>query len=438
MGNKEPSTLERGEQVLLPPGPPPPPVAPKARRRSYSWVWLLIVGGLAYGGYTFFQATKGKQDAAKAQKEAKKGPRSTPVAVASARVGNIPVYLRGLGSVAAFNTVAVKSRVDGQLDAIYFSEGQFVKKGDVLAQIDPRPYQVMLDQANGQLARDTAQLKDAQVNLERYKQLWEEKVIPKQQYDTQGAQVGQFQGTLEADNAAINNAKLQLVYCRITSPISGRVGLRQVDVGNIVHAADPNGLVIVEQLQPIAALFTIPADNLPPVLASLRKGVHLPVEAYDRDDKVKIASGSLMTVDNTIDPTTGTSRLKAQFDNRDNALFPNQFVNCRMLIGTHSNAVIVPAPAIQRGPAGAYVYIAKADRTATAVQVTTGITEGNDVEVLTGLKGDEQVIVDGQDKLQDGSKVDTRTSGGGQKGGGKSGKGKKGQGKGKGSGGDSQ
>jgi multidrug efflux system membrane fusion protein len=397
-------------------------------------VWLLVIAGLVYGGYTYFQTTKEKQQAAQKNKDAKKGPRAVPIAAVAARVGEIPIYLRGLGSATAFNTVAVKSRVDGQLEALHFQEGQFVKKDDLLAEIDPRPFQVQLEQAKGQLARDQALLNDAKVNLERYKTLWEEKVIPRQQYDTQAAAVGQSLGTIEADQATVNTAQLQLTYCKITAPIGGRAGLRLVDVGNIVHAADANGLVMLEQLQPIAVLFTIPADNLPPVLASLRKGIHLHVDAYDRDDKVKVASGTLSTVDNTIDPTTGTSRLKAEFNNSDNALFPNQFVNCRMLIGTRQNAIIVPGPAIQRGPQGSYVYVVKPDNSAAVTAVTTGITEGNDVEVLTGLTGNEQVVVDGQDKLQDGSKVDLRGAGGAGKasGGGKSGKGggKKGSGKG--------
>lgn len=432
MGSEGPTTLEdlSEPQKLLPPGPAPA----QPRKRSYSWVWLLILAGLGYGGYTYFQATKDKQQASQKNKDAKKGPRAAPIAAVVAKTGNIPIYLRGLGSVTAFNTVAVKSRVDGQLEALHFQEGQFVKKGALLAEIDPRPFQVQLQQAEGQLARDQAQLNDARVNLERYKTLWEEKVIAKQQYDTQVAAVGQNLGTIQADQATINNAKLQLTYCKITAPISGRAGLRLVDVGNIVHASDPTGLVSLEQLQPISVLFTIPADSLPPVLASLRKGIHLKVEAYGRDDKVQIATGTLSTVDNTIDATTGTSRLKAQFNNNDSALFPNQFVNCRMLIGTRQNAVIVPGPAIQRGPQGAYVYVVSPDNTAVVTPVTTGITEGNDVEILTGLAGGEQVVVDGQDKLQDGSKVDMRGPGGpgGPGGGGKGGKGgKKGGGQGR-------
>lgn len=376
-------------------------------------IWLLLLAGAVYGGNWIFQATKQKQEkSSKSKGGADRANRPVPIVAVSSRVGDIPIYLRGLGSVAAFNTVAVKSRVDGQLDRIYFQEGQNVKKGDLLAEIDPRPYQVQLQQAQGQIARDQAQLKDAQVNLERYKALWDAKVIPRQQYDTQIASVGQFEGTLAADQAAISNANLQLSYAKILSPISGRIGLRLVDQGNMIHASDPNGLAIVEQLQPIAVLFTIPADNLPPVLKSLNKGVKLRVDAYDRDDKNKIASGTLLTVDNAIDATTGTSRLKAQFSNSDGALFPNQFVNCRMLIGTKHSAVIIPLPAVQHGPQGTYVYVVKPDNTAGVSVITTGATEGNDIEVASGLEANQMVIVDGQDKLQEGSKLEVRTPNG--------------------------
>jgi multidrug efflux system membrane fusion protein len=296
------------------------------------------------------------------------------------------------------------------LISIHFTEGQIVKQGELLAEIDPRPFQVQLQQAEGQLARDKAQLNDAQVNLARYETLWKEQVIAKQQLDTQRASVGQFEGVIVADLAAIENAKLQLVYARITAPIGGRIGLRLVDAGNIIHASDANGLAIISQLQPITVLFTIPADNLQPILKKLRAGTQLRVDAYDRDNRNKITTGSLLTVDNQIDPTTGTSRLKAVFNNEDGALFPNQFVNCRLLLDTKHNAVIVPAPAIQRGPQGNYVYVIKPDKTATMRAVTVGITEGDNVEIDAGLQGNEIVVVEGQDKLQEGNKVEIRPS----------------------------
>jgi multidrug efflux system membrane fusion protein len=406
----------------------------KPRKKGRWWTWPLSLIILGAGAYYLYTAA-GKQAAtASSTKSGKKGDRNVPVVAISARKGNIPVYLTGLGSVTAYNTVTVKSRVDGELVKVNFKEGQLVHQGDLLAEIDARPFQVQLLQAQGQLAKDQAQRKDAQVNLERYRQLWEEKVIPKQQFDTQAATVGQFDGLLTADEATIESAKLQIQYTKILAPITGVIGLRLVDQGNIVHASDATGLVVITQLQPIAVLFTIPQDNLQPVLKSLRSGQHLPVFAYDRDFKTKLASGALQTVDNTIDQSTGTSKLKAVFDNEDGVLFPNQFVNVRMLIDTRKDAVIVPAAAVQRGPQGSFTYVVAEGKKAEVRPITVGATEGNDVQVEKGLELSELVIIDGADKLQEGSKMDVRMAGddggapgvggGGKKGGkgGKSGK----------------
>jgi multidrug efflux system membrane fusion protein len=385
----------------------PPPERPK---RSLWWLWLLLLAALFFGGYKFYQAQITKRAATAAAVQARAARRSTAVVIATAHQGNMPVTLRGLGSVAAFQTVTVRSRVDGQLVNVAFREGQFVHQGDLLAEIDPRPYQVQLAQAEGQLARDQAQLKDAQVNLERYKQLFSDQVIARQQLDTQASLVGQFEGAIQGDKAAIDQAKLQLVYCRITAPLSGRIGLRQVDQGNIVHASDATGIATITQLQPIAVLFSIPEDYLPQVLKRLRANPNLPVDAYDRNGTEKLANGTLLTVDNQIDPTTGTSKLKAVFNNSDNTLFPNQFVNVELRLDTRQGAIIVPAAAVQRGPQGSFVYLVKEGK-AFVRPVTTGLSQGNDVSIDKGLASGDQVVVDGADKLTDGTKVDKRQPG---------------------------
>ncbi|HEV3198380.1 MAG TPA: MdtA/MuxA family multidrug efflux RND transporter periplasmic adaptor subunit [Bryobacteraceae bacterium] len=402
------------ETKLLPPGREVkalPPASPK-RHRWAGILWLLLFAAAGYVGYRYYQASQQKKAAADAAQAATLAHRAVSIAATATRRADLPVYLRGLGTVTAFNTVNVKSRVDGPLVKVNFKEGEFVHGGDVLVEIDPRTFQVQVEQAQGQLARDQAQINDAKVNLARYQKLWDEGVIAKQQLDTQAAQVGQFQGAIEADQAAIDTAKLNLSFTNVTAPISGRIGLRLVDAGNMVHASDANPLVVITQMQPIAVLFTIPADSLQPVLAKLRANAKLPVDAYDRADRNKIATGSLLTVDNQIDSNTGTSRLKAVFDNTDSALFPNQFVNCRLLLDTKHGVVLIPAPAVERGPQGAYVYLVKPDHTATMRTITLGITEGNDVEVSNGLAVGDIVVIDGQDKLQEGSNVDIRPDSG--------------------------
>lgn len=381
------------------------PFPPNKHKRSLWWVWLLVIGALGYGSYVFYQAQLRKNAAVAAAQEARIRNHTASVVVAPVSRGNVPITLSGLGSVTAFQTVTVKSRIDGQLISVNFKEGQYVHKGDLLGQIDPRTYEVQLAQAEGQLARDEAQLRDAQANFSRYKELYAAQVIAKQQMDTQGALVGQFDGAIAGDKATVDAAKLQVTYCRIIAPISGRIGLRQVDAGNMVHASDTNGIAVITQMQPIAVLFSIPEDSLPEVLKRLRSNDHLRVDAYDRDGVQKLATGTLLTVDNQIDQTTGTSKLKAVFDNSDGSLFPNQFVNVRLLLSTEKNALLVPAAAVQRGPQGTFVYLIK-NNTAEVRAVTTGPSEGNNIAISEGLAVGDQVVVDGGDKLTNGTKVD--------------------------------
>lgn len=388
---------------------------------SYWWVWVLVFALIGYGCYKLYQYESGKKAIIAARKGAVQ-PHSMPVVAATAHRGNMPVVLQGLGTVTAFNTVTVKTRIDGQLVSVNFQEGQFVHAGDVLAQIDSRPYQVALDQANGNLAeakgnlvKDQAALRDAQVNYVRDQQLFKEQIIAKQQLDTQLATADQIRGSIEADQAtiasdqaAIASAKLNLIYTKITAPISGRIGLRQVDSGNMVHAADTNGIAVITQLQPIAVLFSIPEDQLPPVLGKLRQGAKLPADAYDRDNTKELAAGTLLTVDNEIDPTTGTSRLKAVFPNSDYALFPNQFVNVRLSLETKHDVTIIPAVAIQRGPTGTFVYVVQDGKTVAIRPVKVGLTNGNDVSIEDGIQPGESVVVDGAEKLTEGSEVTLR------------------------------
>ena len=327
------------------------------------------------------------------------------VAAVAARQGDFPVYLSGLGTVTPLRTVTVRSRVDGELVRVAFKEGQMVQAGDLLAEIDPRAFQVQLMQAEGQLLRDEALLKNAQTDLVRYKTLLEQDSIAAQQTVTQESLVKQHRGTVAIDRGLVADAKLQLSYTRITAPISGRLGLRLVDQGNMVKASDANGLAVITQIQPIAVVFTLPEDDLQAVMKPFRSGKGLTIEAYDRSGKIRLAEGQLQAVDNQIDTSTGTIKLKGQFANEDDALFANQFVNIRMLMDTLRSVTIIPTAAIQRGIIGTFVYVVKADQTVSVRPLTLGPTEVERVAVLDGLQPDERVVVDGADKLREGMKV---------------------------------
>ena len=346
----------------------------------------------------------------KQQKAQAAGPHTVSVAVAKVEKQDMPVYLVGLGSVTAFYTANIKSRIDGQIMRVNFQEGQIVKEGDLLILIDPRPYQVQLEQMQAQLFKDQATLRDARLNLDRYTTLIPSGSIAQQQVDTQKSLADQLDGQVRTDQAQIDNAKLQLIYCNITAPFTGRVGLRQVDPGNIVHAADTNPMLILTQLQPIAVIFTLPEDQLPTVSLHMKNSTLL-VEAYSRDNQTKLATGKLQTIDNQIDQTTGTAKLKAVFDNKDNQLWPNQFVNANLLLETRKNSTVLPTAAILRGPQGTFVYLVKSDKTVEARAVTVSIAQGNNTAIASGLNPGDTVVTDGQDKLQTGSKIEFRNSG---------------------------
>jgi membrane fusion protein, multidrug efflux system len=376
------------------------------RKGGHGWLWFFVIALVAGGAIWYSMHSRSKAAAAGPQGRGQGRFQGGDISVGVVSVGkqNVPFYLTGLGSVTAFYTVTVHSRVDGQLMKIYFQEGQFVHAGDALADIDPRPFQVALDQAQGQLAKDMATQSDAKTNLNRYQQLFEEGVIPRQQLDSQQATVGQYDGSIQADKAQIDNEKLQLTYAHITSPIDGRIGLRLVDPGNIVHAADSNGILVITQVRPISVVFTLPEDNLPQVVSEMRNRT-LPVEAYSRDDNSKLAQGKLQTLDNQIDQSTGTIKLKAEFDNSDLSLWPNQFVNVRLFLSVRNDAVVIPTAAIQNGTQGPFVYVVNTDKTAVVQPIQVDFNEGNISVIRKGLEAGQQIVVDGQDKIQAGMKV---------------------------------
>ena len=342
----------------------------------------------------------------KAAKNAKASspPPAVPVGVAVVKQGDFNVYLTGLGSVEAFYTVSLKTRIDGQIMQVNFREGQNVKAGDLLIVIDPRPYQVALEQAKANLQKDEAQLTNAKAQYERNKVLYEQGVIAKQDLDTLQASFGTYEGTIASDKAAIQNAQLNLTYCYIKSPIDGRVGLRQVDPGNYVTAAGNTPMLVITQLHPIAVIFTLPQEQLQTVRESMKKGL-LEVDAYSQNDQTKLATGKLLTIDNQIDPTTGTAKLKAVFDNPDSMLWPNEFVNAHLLLEVRKNAVTAPASAVLRGPDGSFAYAVDANNTVQMRPVQIALTQGNTVVIASGLQGGDKVVTDGQEKLQAGSRV---------------------------------
>ena len=379
---------------------------PASRAHWRIWLAVVLIVAIIAGGIAWLVLSAPATTPASKGRGGFDPARPMPVVAQPARKGNIDVYIDGLGTVTPRNMVVVRTRVDGQLMSVAFREGQNVKAGDLLAQIDPRPFEVQLTQANGQMARDQALLRNAQIDLERYRTLLAQDSISKQQVDTQEALVRQYQGAVQSDQGAIDNAKLQITYARVTAPIGGRVGLRQVDPGNIVHASDANGLVTITQVQPITVVYPVPEDNVPRIVKRMQGAQEVAVEAFDRSGKNKLATGRLLTIDNQIDTTTGTVKLKAEFPNQDAALFPNQFVNVRMPVETRQDVTLVPTAAIQRGAPGTFVFLVKQDQSVTMTPVKLGAVEGENTEVQSGLEPGNLVVVDGADKLRDGSKVE--------------------------------
>jgi multidrug efflux system membrane fusion protein len=453
--NFETAHAEPSQKVHAPHAPPRQVLPPTDDRRlrpqpptpgkSYWWAWLIVLIVLLVGGYFLVKqiaasraAAAGTTGGGAAGGKGGAAGRPVPVVAEAAHRGDMPIYLNGLGTFTPITTDSIHTRVDGEIVKVAYTEGQIVhhdptfndtKKGDLthfdqdksdlLVQIDPRPYQVQLEQAQGQLERDQALLANSQVDLARYQSLYTQKAATDQQLETQKALVQQYEGTIVIDNSAIHNAQLQLFYCTIRTPVTGRVGLRLVDEGNIVHATDTNPIAVITQLQPITVIFTLPEDDIPQVTEKSPGGTGLPVVAWDRDFKTQLGTGTLQAIDNQVDPGSGTIRLRALFTNEFNNLFPSQFVNARLLVDTLKNVVIVPTAAVQRSPASTFVYVIKPDETVEMRTVAAGPTEGTDTTIQSGLKPGEMVVTDGVDKLVSGSKVAARSAGGKGKGGGK-------------------
>jgi len=397
----------------------PQPSAHPEKKRRYRWVvWLILAAallGIVAVGYRS-RMTSGPSAAMRARGGfggfGMNGP--LPVSVRTAQKASINVILDGLGTVTPLATVTVRPQVSGQLVQVNYAEGQAVAAGDPLATIDPRPFQAALEQAQGQLLQAQAQLKESQIELERYVTLSSQDSISKQQLDAQRALVSQYEGLAKTDQALVDNAQLNLAYCHIKAPFAGRVGLRLIDQGNYVTPGDSTGLVILTQIKPITVIFSLAEDYIPALQKRMKDGAPIPVDAYDRAGTTKLASGKLASIDNTVDPSTGTFKLRAVFPNDDEALYPNQFVMARMLLSVDRSATVIPTSAIERGQQGTFVYVVGADNKVTAKAVTLGTTEGERVAVTAGLAVGDKVVVDGADRLKEGMEVVAQTPGQGQ------------------------
>ena len=399
------TTTTTGAPPRFPPhASPKTPEAPP-KRRSFAWVWLILILLFGLVGFRYYQSKQAADQAAKQKAAASQ--RGVPISTTTATKGSIGVYINALGTVTPVYTATITSRVDGQINSVNYREGQMVHKGDLLVVVDPRPFQAALTQAEGTLAHDQALLAEARIDFNRYQEAFNRNAIAKQQLDDQEQTVKQFEGSVKNDEGSVAAATTNVDYTTIRAPIDGRVGLRLIDPGNIVTAGSTTPLVVITQLQPITVIFSIAEDYLPQIQKQMKAGHKMAVDAFDRDQITKLASGSLLTLDNQIDTSTGTVKLKAIFENGDLSLFPNQFVNARLLVDTQQDATLISASAIQRNAQAAFVYVIKPDQTASMQNVTVGTTDGS-ISAVTGIKPGDVVALTGFDKLQDGAKVTVR------------------------------